>query len=267
MVPKSNATPAGAWDVLSLVNSWNGQTGNITATTDNVLEGVNKLYLSQDAGTTTHQPFFNNFVFNSLSPGSNITVTQPGGTGTQPVIASSGGAAGAGKTQMVMINPQLNFPNGFITSMISTMQGTNSIPVNTLVTGDILQMTITGLKQGTVSGGSGTVICLFSGPVGHIVGQSPSISSNLGGAASVRCWNLTYQVTIVSPTQFICSAIGYYDDDSHNVKSFQITTNPVFQSFDPTIVNLMDVSFLPNVASGNTFGFYAYNLSIIKYHV
>jgi hypothetical protein len=267
MIPTSNSNPAGPWTLTSTVSSWNGQVGAVTATSDNVAEGANRFYLSNDGGATTHQGPFNNFVNSSLTAGSNITLTQPGGPGTNTVITASGGAAATAQTLMVMISPQLNFPNGFTTSVVSTMQGTNLIPANTLVPGDLLQMTITGLKQGTVSGGSMIMLALFGAPVGHIVGQSPSISSNLGGATSVRPWNLTFQITIISSTQYTASAVGYYADDGFNIKSFQMNTNPVILPFDPTIVNLMDVAEIVTVGSGSTFGFYAYNLSIIKYHV
>lgn len=152
---------------------------------------------------------------------------------------------------------------GTYVSMVTTISGTNVIPANSLGVGETIEVNITGYTSSITAGGTGTIRCKF----GSLTFDGVTASSTTGGATSVRAWSLVFKVTGVSSTQIIVSAAGYYEDDSHTVRSLRLYNAPVANTIDLSVNNTIDVLYNMGASGSNAYNFVAHNMNIIKYTI
>jgi hypothetical protein len=171
---------------------------------------------------------------------------------TSPLVAVIG----------TMLTGTTVYTSGVQASVIATIDGSKTIPANSLLVGESVELSLIGLRSGIVTGGSGVITCQF----GPLTFDSISMSTTLGGVSSIRSWNLTFKVTRVASSSVSISAAGFFEDDAHLLKSMQLYSTPaVHTGFDFTVNNDIDVLYLMTASAGNACNYDAINLNIIKY--
>lgn len=197
-----------------------------------------------------------------------------GAGSTQEITVGSGLTLSSGGTLSSIATPGVevvgtmlvgttSYTSGVLTSVISTISGTKTIPGNSMDIGQSIELSVIGLTSSVTSGGTGQLSCQF----GPLLFSGVIASSTLGSGASTRNWNLNFKVTRVGSDQISASAAGFYEDDSHTVKSLRFyLTPPVHSGFDWTVDNVIDLYYFMVASAGNSYNFDAVNLNIIKYN-
>ena len=155
--------------------------------------------------------------------------------------------------------PTQNYPSGVWTSVLTAESGSRVIAANSLEIGSSVEISITGIINSILSGGSGQIRCMFAGLV-----MATSRVVNVVGPTGARNWNLTYKLTRISATEYNTSAYGTYEDYSDNEKNLQIRILGLPKNASFALANTIDVECLSTTAPGNTLDFIATNFNLIQ---